>query len=207
MRQLFAYFDDIKLPIGVVQFDSWWYYKGQQSGIMLWEPMPSTLGGAHWLAARVSFHNVNAVPTAECLRIAVAGPAVDGPPSSWFKLPHGTRAVTHSRFFQANNDYITGKAPNLPLDYENWTWFIDEAGGVAVSGDERFFEHIFQRAKIGLGMATYEQDFLSRQYESCSALQSELGAGKRWLSAMAEAAESTNITLQYCMALPRHILQ
>jgi hypothetical protein len=33
------------------------------------------------------------------------------------------------------------------------------------------------------------------------------GAAKNWLTAMASAAEQTNITVQYCMALPRHILQ
>jgi len=76
-----------------------------------------------------------------------------------------------------------------------------------VSHDIRFFEHIFARAKEGLTMATYEQDFLARQYESCHALQSQPGAGRRWLAAMAAAAESTNVTVQYCMALPRHILQ
>eukprot|EP01047_Picozoa_sp_COSAG01_P027782 COSAG01_NODE_1845_length_9070_cov_16.651806_1_plen_809_part_00 len=179
MRQLLAYFKAIELPIAAVQYDSWWYYKGESAGIMLWEPMPSTLGGAE----------------------------LYGPPSSWLHLPDTVQAVTHSRFYQDNNMYLKGTAPGLPPDHRNWTWFVDRVGGVAVSADPRFFEHIFSRAKAGLQMATYEQDFLAKQYESCAPLQSEPGAGKSWLAAMAQAAEATNVTIQYCMALPRHILQ
>ena len=87
------------------------------------------------------------------------------------------------------------------------TWFVDKINRVAVSGDPRFFEHLFTRAKMGLNLATYEQDFLTRQYESCSILHTQYGMAKAWLSAMASAADTTNITIQYCMALPRHILQ
>jgi hypothetical protein len=38
-------------------------------------------------------------------------------------------------------------------------------------------------------------------------MQSIPGAAKEWLGAMAAAAEATNVTVQYCMSLPRHILQ
>ena len=56
-------------------------------------------------------------------------------------------------------------------------------------------------------MITYEQDFLAKAYESCSPLQKQLGLAKAWLGAMSSAAEKINVTIQYCMALPRHILQ
>jgi hypothetical protein len=137
----------------------------------------------------------------------LGGDLVNGPPASWFKLPPSMATVTHSRFFQDDNEYVQGTAPGLPADHTNWSWYIDKQGGTAVSGDARFFEHIFSRAKEGLRMATYEQDFLTKQYESNAYLQSEPGAAKTWLAAMASAANSTNVTLQYCMALPRHILQ
>ena len=66
---------------------------------------------------------------------------------------------------------------------------------------------LFAHVQAGLGMVTYEQDFLTKQYESCAPLRSELGAARRWLGAMADGAERQNVTIQYCMALPRHILQ
>lgn len=156
--------------------DSWWYYKGNQSGIALWEPMPSTLGGR----------------------------AIHGEPTTWLRLPN-MPTVTHSRWYQSDNEYITGTAPDLPSDAANWSWFVDT--GVSVSHDSRFFRHIFRRAATGLGMVTYEQDFLSKQYEGCRALQQTPGAGRLWLKAMSDAADSENVTVQYCMALPRHLLQ
>lgn len=45
MHSLSTYFNDSSIPFGVVQYDSWWYYKGKTAGVQLWEPMPSTLGG------------------------------------------------------------------------------------------------------------------------------------------------------------------
>ena len=93
----------------------------------------------------------------------------------------------------------------MPNNGTNYSWYI--SGGVAVSHDPAFFAHIYSRAKQGLNMQTYEQDFLARQYDSCTILQEEMGAAKAWLAAMAAGAESENVTVQYCMALPRHILQ
>ena len=45
MLSLLDEFEHSGLPVGAVQYDSWWYYKGDRSGIALWEAMPSTLGG------------------------------------------------------------------------------------------------------------------------------------------------------------------
>ena len=178
IQELQAYFASINLPIGAVQYDSWWYYKGTKEGIKLWEPMPSTVGG----------------------------PDINGSPSTWLKLKH-LPVVLHSRWYQDDNDYTLGTAPGLPAGSNNWSWFVDAAGGTAVSNDSRFFEHIFTRAQEGLGMATYEQDFLAKQYERNAHLRQRVGAGREWLSAMAVAAERRNVTVQYCMALPRHVLQ
>ena len=44
--KLAGYFSNISLPVRALQVDSWWYYKGDNNGVDLWEPMPSTLGGA-----------------------------------------------------------------------------------------------------------------------------------------------------------------
>ena len=39
LNSLKDYFKQINLPVWSVQYDSWWYYKGVHSGIMLWEPV------------------------------------------------------------------------------------------------------------------------------------------------------------------------
>jgi hypothetical protein len=186
---LSKYFGEASLPIGALQYDSWWYYKGPNSGIMLWEPEPSTLGGDK----------------------------VNGPPSSWYKSRVPT--VTHSRYYEPENDYITLKAPGLPANASKWVWVTSDKNSswlragfgaghaAAVSTSSGFFKHIYQRAQSGLGMVTYEQDFLTNSYESIPDLQGKVGLAKAWLTAMSDAADETNVTLQYCMSLPRHILQ
>jgi len=82
----------------------------------------------------------------------LGGPAVNGPPASWLKLP-GYPTVTHSRYYQPNNEYILGTAPGLPADWKNWSWYMPgnankgaskNSHGSAVSNDVRFFEHIFR---------------------------------------------------------------
>jgi|EP01046_Picozoa_sp_COSAG06_P047167 hypothetical protein len=64
LEALGKYFESVALPVGAMQYDSWWYYKGPNAGVMLWEPEPSTLGGD----------------------------AVDGPPSTYAKN-HGFCAI------------------------------------------------------------------------------------------------------------------
>eukprot|EP00041_Stephanoeca_diplocostata_P028325 m.800507 g.800507 ORF g.800507 m.800507 type:complete len:823 (-) comp23355_c0_seq15:151-2619(-) len=175
MHDLSTYFNKSNIPFGAVQFDSWWYYKGKTAGVQLWEPMPSTLGGQD----------------------------VNGDPGTWLKFPGGLSTVTHSRYYEADNAYITGAAPGM--QGKNFSWIISDQ--IAASNDSGFFEHIFSRAKAGLHMATYEQDFLIHTYEACTPLQQHIGLAESWLTAMSEGAERTNVTIQYCMALPRHILQ
>ena len=124
--------------------------------------------------------------------------------------------VTHSRYYEPTNSYATLKAPGLPVDASEWVWVSSDNSSAlssgsghpaAVSTSSGFFKHIFQRAKQGLGMVTYEQDFLTNSYESIPDLEGKVGLAKAWLTAMSDAADQTNVTLQYCMSLPRHILQ
>ena len=42
--------------------------------------------------------------------------------------------------------------------------------------------------------------------EHIGVLQSDLGLGTRWLTQMGDAARRYGLTIQYCMALPRHVL-
>ena len=44
-------------------------------------------------------------------------------------------------------------------------------------------------------------------YSANYALRSVPGVAEKWLDAMAAGARANDATVQYCMALPRHILQ
>eukprot|EP00051_Salpingoeca_urceolata_P007182 m.95352 g.95352 ORF g.95352 m.95352 type:complete len:789 (-) comp15151_c0_seq3:34-2400(-) len=111
----------------------------------------------------------------------------------WWKV--GLPTVLHNRYFDPNCDYVkSGK----------YTWAMDT--NVAIPLDKQLFLDIMGKAKAW-GMVTYEQDWLVTQFERSTAMQQEIGLGKRWLEAMHSAAEDLNITIQYCMSLPEHILQ
>lgn len=51
------------------------------------------------------------------------------------------------------------------------------------------------------------QDWLVSQSEKLGILHTTVDAGRRWLLQMGEAASRFGLRLQYCMALPRHVLQ
>ena len=57
------------------------------------------------------------------------------------------------------------------------------------------------------GMQVYEQDWLITVWEKMAVTKSNVTAGSSWLQAMADAAASLDITIQYCMPLPRHMLE
>lgn len=56
-------------------------------------------------------------------------------------------------------------------------------------------------------MSVILQDWLNIQTIGTIALQTDLNLGERWLTQMDSAAQKSNISIQYCMALPRHGLQ
>ena len=111
--------------------------------------------------------------------------------------------ILHSRWFAANSTYVQSGKYDFIIDHDS----AGDAKHVAVPVDPKFFYDIMDKAKDRWLMATYEQDFLTATYENTKALQRTPGLARRWLKAMNEGAERAGVTIQYCMALPRHILQ
>lgn len=56
-------------------------------------------------------------------------------------------------------------------------------------------------------MVLYEQDWLVTTYRTMRVTRSNVTAASSWLAAMATAAEGLGLTIQYCMPLPRHMLE
>lgn len=57
------------------------------------------------------------------------------------------------------------------------------------------------------GLHTYEQDWLNKEFAGTKALLSDITLGARWLDQMAAAAVKNGMTIQYCMANSRHVMQ
>lgn len=97
----------------------------------------------------------------------------------------GLPLIMHNRWIDAHSPYrgryaISGNVSIDPTLWSEWMRTLRSSGG-----------------------RTYEQDWLSGPAQP----ERTPDAGERYFDLMAEAAQREGMTLQYCMALPRHFLQ
>jgi hypothetical protein len=102
-----------------------------------------------------------------------------------FQQQLGLPLVTHARWID----------PTSPLRSE-----FAFSGNVMT--DQRYWADLMDYLHDG-GVVTYEQDWLGAQAQPIY----DLTAPTQFMGGMADAAAGRGITLQYCMALPRHLLQ
>jgi hypothetical protein len=67
------------------------------------------------------------------------------------------------------------------------------------------YKHIMGKA-AAWGMLVYEQDWLVTTYTKMLATRNNVTNAAVWLQSMADGAAAYNLTIQYCMPLPSHIL-
>jgi hypothetical protein len=168
---------DEHIPIRYMQLDSWWYHK--------------TFTGPDGKAGQTKNPKL--------------------PPGEWNRYGglldyHADKAVLPEGLGGFHKDI------NLPLITHN-RW-IDPASPYhdkyQISGfaavDPKFWDHLMSDVSSN-GDVCYEQDWLNVIYEHSPELQSTLGVGDAFTDNMARAAKQNNMSLQYCMALPRFFLQ
>ena len=109
------------------------------------------------------------------------------------------KSVAHSRYWSSNATYAreNGGQYNFLIDYKN---------SKSLPDDQTFWDDLFKNASKW-GLTTYEQDWLSSQTTEFLPLLNDVNLGRRWLIQMGNGAAKYNVTIQYCMALSRHILQ
>ena len=108
---------------------------------------------------------------------------------------------------------------NIPLAAHNRYWaydtvykqkyafVLDVGNGKALPiGNDSFWVDLLTEAR-GWGLVLYEQDWLNIQTIDFRPTRTDINLGEQWLMSMGAAAEKVGINLQYCMSLPRHILQ
>jgi hypothetical protein len=102
-----------------------------------------------------------------------------------FQQRLGVRLITHARWIDSASPYreMYRMSGNVVLDRAYWA---------AVAG-----------YLSTAGVATYEQDWLADKAQT----EFNLSDGGEFLDNMAAAMASRNLTMQYCMASPRHFLQ
>ena len=103
--------------------------------------------------------------------------------------------VAHNRYWSYDTVYK-----------KNYSFVLDEKQGKALPvGNDSFWIDLFTQSRAW-NLVVYEQDWLITQTKDFSPILADIHLGHQWLMSMGEAAEKLNINLQYCMALPRHIL-
>lgn len=123
-------------------------------------------------------------------------------------FPDGFNFVTlpltlHNRYFAAVNNYTVMPQFNSSFIIEPLAYTQD---GLALPIDPLLLEYLMSKA-LPWGMTMYEQDWLTDVFRNMNATQSNLTAANDWLTAIGTAATALNITVQFCMASPRHIMQ
>lgn len=102
-----------------------------------------------------------------------------------FQQQVGLPLMTHARWID----------PNSPYRSE-----LSFSGNVMT--DPRYWADLMGYLHAG-GVVTYEQDWLGAQAQPVY----DLSAPEQFMGNMAAQAQQAGITLQYCMPLPRHVLQ
>jgi hypothetical protein len=165
------------IPLRYLQLDSWWYFK--------------SLTGA----AGESLKPRNPdLPVEEWNRYGgllkyQAHPTVFPEGLAAFQKKVDLPLITHNRWVDPASPY-----------HQHY-----EIAGIAAV-DLGFWNEIMgyvSSAKV----VTYEQDWLSVIYQNSPQLQTTPAAGDEFTDNMARAAQERGLSLQYCMALPRHFLQ
>ena len=109
----------------------------------------------------------------------------------------GWQLVAHNRYWSADT-------PFAKQNGGQYDWVVQ--GNSSMPIDVRFWNDLFtNRSDWGLSMLF--QDWLYTVSDGMDAINQQLGLGDQWLGAMANAAAQHDISIQYCMALSRHLFQ
>lgn len=109
--------------------------------------------------------------------------------------------VAHNRYWSDNTDYAKQNGGK-------WDFILEPNShkGLAFPLQQEFWDWLLSDAKKW-GLAVYEQDWLYNEFSEMNCTLSSAILGRQWLMQMGTAAAKNNLTVQYCMSWPRHMLQ
>jgi hypothetical protein len=168
------------IPIRYMQLDSWWY--------------PKTFNSFQASASNKSRSKDPRLPAGTWNRYGgmleyTASTDLFPDGLGAFQRKLGLPLITHSRWIDPESPYqkdykISGVAP---VDPKWWDKIISDIGS--------------------WGVITYEQDWSNYIYWKSPELSNTTWAGEAFLDGMAKACASNGLTMQYCMVLPRYVMQ
>ena len=109
---------------------------------------------------------------------------------------------------QAHNRYWSGHAVYATQNGGDYVFLIDSNTGHGLPLEQRFWDDLLGADKSSWGLRIYEQDWLKHQMdEKTPILMQSVSLADMWLTQMARAAEKNGLSIQYCMAYMRFLLQ
>jgi len=105
---------------------------------------------------------------------------------------------------QAHNRYWSKSNVYAKQNGGDYSFFLDNQGGVPLQ--QRFWDD-FLSHRQAWGLRVYEQDWLNVELTRVDILRTDINAARNWLLQMDRGASKNALTIQYCMANPRHLLQ
>ncbi|XP_046547850.1 uncharacterized protein LOC124257765 isoform X2 [Haliotis rubra] len=103
----------------------------------------------------------------------------------------------YNTFWSSNTTYATANGGK----YE---FLIDVPKSLPL--EERFWTDLLAEGRKW-GLFAYEQDYLSDEFRGINKLLTDIDLGRQWLTQMGNGAAKNGLTIQYCMAYPRFMLQ
>ena len=172
--------DAIGVPIGYMQLDSWFY--------------PKTFKSLQNQESNKPRSKDPRIPAGSWNRYGglleyTAHPDLFPQGLAAFDKTLGVPLVTHNRWIDPESPYHR--------DYK-----ISGVAGV----DPKYWDKIIGGIGTG-GVKTYEQDWLNYIYNDSPELSTTTSAGDAFMDDMASACAAHGLTMQYCMVLPRHLMQ
>ena len=168
------------VPIHYLQLDSWWY--------------PKTFTSVQPDASNKPRSKNPKIPAGTWNRyggLLEFTPQTDLFPQGLvpFQKKLDVALITHNRWIDPTSPYRA--------DYK--------ISGIAAV-DSKWWNKIIS-AIAGWGVRTYEQDWNNYIYRLSPELSSTTWAGDAYMDGMANACAANGVTMQYCMVLPRHLMQ
>ncbi|XP_077991614.1 uncharacterized protein LOC144445843 [Glandiceps talaboti] len=85
-------------------------------------------------------------------------------------------------------------------------FIIEKDTEYALPMDDEFWTYLLKTSREW-GLIVYEQDWLNQQVDHMHVTQNDVKVGRTWLLQMGHGASKNDMTIQYCMPMPRHVLQ
>jgi hypothetical protein len=107
----------------------------------------------------------------------------------------------HNRFWADDNVYAKQNGGK-------YDFMIDDSTKYAMPLEQDLWDDLIaNKTEGGIPLSVYEQDWLYNEWQGVGGARESPTLARQWLMQMGKGAAKQNTTVQYCMALTRHVLQ